>query len=218
MCSNYRPPSPRDIEEYFSVPSPGIVKLEMYPAYIGPMIRRSHNGIECVLGNFGLMPHWAKPALARSTYNARSETVASKASFRAAWSKGQHCIIPAAWIYEPNYEQGKPERWKIQRRDAKPLGIAGLWDWRPDPESPDGKLSYTMLTVNADDHSLMRCFHAPDDEKRMVVILDPSQYGAWLAADAKDSLQFMKQYAADALTAAPAPKPPRGAGKEIQAA
>jgi len=216
MCSNYRPPSPQDIEEYFRVLRPEDFKLEMYPGYVGPLIRRSKDAsaVECVLGNFGLLPHWAKPALARSTFNARCETVATKPSFRGAWSKAQHCIIPADWIYEPNYEQGKPVRWKIQRRDARPFGIAGLWDWRPDPESADGKLSFTMLTVNADDHSLMRRFHAPDDEKRMVVILDPAHYEAWLNADAQASPQYLTQFAAEALTAAPAPKPPRGAGEE----
>lgn len=213
MCSNYRPPSPRDIEAYFSAPSPGIFKLEMYPAYVGPMIRRSQNGngLECVLGNFGLMPHWAKPSLARSTYNARSETVATKASFRSAWRNSQHCIIPAAWIYEPNYESGQAVRWRIQQRNGRPFGIAGLWEWRPDAESPDGQLSYTMLTVHANDHPLMRRFHAADDEKRMVVILDPDHYSAWLHAPATESMSFMRQFPAESLSAAPAPKPPRGA-------
>lgn len=219
MCSNYRPPAPAAIEEFFQVTRPDNFTLEMYPGYVGPMIRRTQDGHqECVLGNFGLMPHWAKPTLARSTYNARSETVATKASFRAAWSKAQHCIIPAAWIYEPNYEQGRPVRWKIQRRDARPFGIAGLWDWRPEAEQPDGKLSYTMLTVNATDHPLMKRFHAPDDEKRMVVILEPQQYAAWLSADAGASMDFMRQFPAEALTAAPAPKPPRGAGEEKRVA
>ena len=31
--------------------------------------------------------------------------------------------------------------------------------------------SFTMLTINADAHPLMRRFHRPDDEKRMLVLL-----------------------------------------------
>ncbi|WP_223905490.1 SOS response-associated peptidase family protein [Rhodoferax lithotrophicus] len=38
-----------------------------------------------------------------NTYNARSETVAEKPSFRDAWRRAQHCIIPAEAIYEPDF-------------------------------------------------------------------------------------------------------------------
>jgi putative SOS response-associated peptidase YedK len=38
----------------------------------------------------------------------------------------------------------------------------------------------SMLTVNADDHPLMRHFHRPEDEKRMVVILEEADFDAWL--------------------------------------
>lgn len=61
-----------------------------------------------------------------------------------------------------------------------PFGVAGIYcPWR----HPDGRelLSFAMLTVNADDHPLMKRFHRPEDEKRMVVILDPEDYGNWLA-------------------------------------
>lgn len=40
---------------------------------------------------------------------------------------------------------------------------------------------YTMLTINANSHPLMRAFHKPTDEKRMVVILQDEQYGDWLS-------------------------------------
>jgi putative SOS response-associated peptidase YedK len=66
-----------------------------------------------VLATFGMLPHWAKPALVRSTYNARSETAAEKPSFRNAWKKGQFCIIPADVIFEPHYPSAeeRPVRW-----------------------------------------------------------------------------------------------------------
>lgn len=38
----------------------------------------------------------------------------------------------------------------------------------------------SMLTISADDHSLMRNFHRPEDEKRMVVVLDEAEFDAWL--------------------------------------
>jgi putative SOS response-associated peptidase YedK len=60
--------------------------------------------------------------------------------------------------------------------------------------------------VNADDHALMRNFHKPEDEKRMVVILREDQYDAWLSCDANAAVAFMKQYPADHLVATPDPE------------
>lgn len=57
---------------------------------------------------FGMVPHWADPKLARQTYNARTETVASKPFFSNVWKRKQFCIIPVANFFESNYETGKP--------------------------------------------------------------------------------------------------------------
>lgn len=53
-----------------------------------------------------------------------------------------------------------------------PASIAGIWEFRPQ----DLLLSFSMLTINADGHPLMQRFYKPDDEKRMLLILDPDQY------------------------------------------
>lgn len=85
--------------------------------------------------------------------------------------------LPAANFCEPNYEIGKLVRWRIERADGAPVAIAGIWEYRP----ADQLLSFSMLTINADGHTLMQRFHKPEDEKRMVMILDPEQYHGWLA-------------------------------------
>lgn len=59
--------------------------------------------------------------------------------------------------------------------------------------------SFTMLTVNADEHELFKHFHKPGDEKRMVVILHEDQYDDWLSAPAARSMDFMRQYPAQLL-------------------
>jgi putative SOS response-associated peptidase YedK len=142
---------------------------------------------------------------ARRTYNARSETVAEKPSFRDAWRLARHCIIPAEAFYEPDWRSGKAVATRISRTDGQPMGIAGLWTgWK----GPDGEVvrSMTMLTVNAADHPLMRNYHKPDDGKRMVVILPESQYSDWLTAPADRSMEFMLQYPEDRLAALPVAK------------
>jgi putative SOS response-associated peptidase YedK len=61
-----------------------------------------------------------------------------------------------------------------------------------------------MLTINADDHALMRNFHKAQDEKRMIVILPPARYNDWLQANASESGEFLQAWPADDLkTAAP---------------
>ena len=161
---------------------------------------------------FGLVPHWATDTkIARSTYNARTETVAEKPSFREAWKRGQHCIIPADAIYEPDWRSGKAIATRIERADGEPMGIAGLWSsWK----SPKGETiySYTMLTINAQDHELMRLFHKPADEKRMVVVLAPDSYKNWLEASAERSMTFMRQLPAELLVA---PQAPTTAGSQM---
>jgi putative SOS response-associated peptidase YedK len=57
-----------------------------------------------------------------------------------------------------------------------------------------------MLTINADDHPLMRNFHRPEDEKRMVVILAPDCFDAWLSAKPEQSTRFLIPYSGDQLT------------------
>jgi putative SOS response-associated peptidase YedK len=185
-------------------------KVDLWPGYTGLFIRtpaEADSGdeavpeLEAVPGVFGLVPNWANDLkLARNTYNARTETVASKPSFRDAWRQARHCIIPADAIYEPDWRSGKATPTRIARVDGHPMGIAGLWDrWK----QVDGTVvhSFTMLTINAQTHELMNRFHQPTDEKRMVVILPEAAYAEWLAAPIQESMDFMHAYPAERLVA-----------------
>lgn len=121
-------------------------------------------------------------ATSRQTYNARSETVAEKPSFRTPWRRRQFCLVPMACFFEPSYESGRAVRWSIGRRDAQSFTAGAIRDaWR----SPSGEVlhSLSMLTVNADAHPLMARFHKPGDEKRSLVIVPPTSWNDWLNAD-----------------------------------
>lgn len=212
MCAHYEGISdPKAFAEFFDASPPSTAgKLDLWPATMGAMIRRpaeADSGDEAVperegvAAMFGLVPHWATDIkIARNTYNARSETVASKPTFRDAWRKARHCIIPATAIYEPDWRSGNAVPTRIARTDGRAMGIAGIWDsWR----QPDGSWmqSYSMLTINADEHELMRNFHKPTDERRMVVILPDCAYSDWLVAPAEKSMDFMQRYPAERLVA-----------------
>lgn len=211
MCSNYIPAKADQLRQFFGVASvPADFKPETYPGYLAPIIRLADDGsgaLECVNACFGMLPPWAELKLARHTYNARSETVAGKPSFRHAYAKRQFCIIPAESFFEPNYESGKPVRWKLSQVNDAPLGLAGIWEWRPNGGPADQPLiSFSMLTINADAHPLMKRFHRPEDEKRMVVVLRPDQYQAWLTAAADEAPDYWQPCPADLLKAEAAPR------------
>lgn len=211
MCANYLPSRSKRIQQQFGVAPPlHDISKEAFPGYQAPIVRLAEDGSgerECVPACFGLVPAWADLKLSRHTYNARTETVGAKPSFRNAYRKRQFCIIPAEAIFEPNYETGHAVRWKISSSEDHDLGIAGIWDWRPNGGPDDQPLvSFSMLTINADEHPLMQRFHKPDDEKRMVVILEPDQYADWLQADPEEARTFFASYPAEKLQAVPAPK------------
>jgi putative SOS response-associated peptidase YedK len=67
-----------------------------------------------------------------------------------------------------------------------------------------------MLTINADDHPLMKRFHKPGDEKRSVVIIRPDDYEDWLSCRNTDEARsFLQLYPAQDMHAQAFPLPPR---------
>jgi putative SOS response-associated peptidase YedK len=188
------------------------IKPETYPGYLAPIMLKKQDGssFECLPAMFGMVPHWAEIKHARHTYNSRSETVAVKSTFKNAWKHGQFCIVLLSHFYEPNYESGKAVRWKIMHKSGRPFGVAGIWE-RKVKGNPDGSdlYSFSMLTINADDHILIKRFHESGHEKRMIVILEPDQYEDWLSANPEEAKTFLNQYPAELMAAEPSPVPPR---------
>lgn len=214
MCANYRPVTRMDrLLSYFGVErQPGEpTPPEIWPLGLAPFIRLHEDGSGNKViddGLFGLLPHFAKElAYGRRTYNARSETVHQLPSFKDAWATGRRCIVPAEAVFEPCYETGKAVRWRIQQPGDVAMGIAGVYRrWR----GPDGRYLWTfaMLTVNAAGHPVYQRMHAPGDEKRMVVILDPAEYDRWLQCSPQEARSFFQAWAGP-LDAAAEPLPPR---------
>lgn len=122
MCADYTPGRKEQIEACFAVRSPQLdLPPEAWPGYMAPILRSSHEAlgeVEIASAMFGMVPHWADHKLARQTYNARTETMDSKPSFRSAWKRKQFCIIPVANFLESNYETGKPVHWRVERVTA----------------------------------------------------------------------------------------------------
>jgi putative SOS response-associated peptidase YedK len=112
-------------------------------------------------------------------------------------------------FFKPNYESGLAVRWEIGMADDAPFAVAGVWrSWK----EADGSTSqaFSQITINADDHPLMRSFHEPGDEKRSLVIVPRDEYDDWLACrDPEVARSFLRPYPAELMKAWPHPQPPR---------
>lgn len=193
MCANFQPPPLEKLLAWgFAIAEDAQYKAEVFPGQVAPVVT-SADPYRIHMACFGLVPHWAAPKLARMTYNARSETVASKPSFRAAWRNGQLAAIPVQCFYEPNYETGKPIRHAIRRKDGEPFWLAGLWEQRMDDPGPT-RLSFTLLTMAAAGHPIMGRMHGPEDEKRSVVVMEGEERDDWLKASIPNRRLFIRLF------------------------
>ena len=210
MCTNFTPTrNTQWVKDTLGVDIPLEFPAESYPGFASPIVVQSHQTQRVAVGlaKFGLIPAWAKDnKIARHTYNARSETASQKPSFRSAWRNRQFGLVLCENFFEPNYESGRAVRWKIERADQQPFGIACLWDRWTDPASGELIVSFSMLTVNADEHAVMNQFHKPGDEKRTPVIISPEYHGDWLGADLADAAALMSWQNMPALAAYPCPR------------
>ena len=109
-----------------------------------------------------------------------------------------------AAFYEPDYETGKALRWKIERHDKRAFTAAAIWDFWRRPTG-EGLHSFSMLTINADDHPVMGRFHKPGDEKRSLVIVPPERRDEWLRATPEHANRILLPLPAEEFTAGPAP-------------
>lgn len=206
MCTRYITPAQGDIERHWQIGgrNPMQWARDMFPSYPGPFIRRPADAPgparELVVGQWALIPWFAKERkLKFPTCNARSEELASKASFKPPWARGQRCIIPAAAFFEPCWEGGKHVPWKFQQAGGGLWGLAGLWNAWTDPATGERIESYTMLTLNADGHPLMGRMHRPDpkrpagmQDKRSVIPIAPADVDTWLTAPLAEASSLLK--------------------------
>jgi len=211
VCTNFTPTKRSQwVRDSFGVDLPSDYPDQAFPGYAAPLVVKSHQSgrVACGLAKFGLIPAWAKDnKISRHTYNARSETVAEKPSYRTAWRQRQFGLVLVDDFYEPSYESGKAVRWKIQLASGDPFAIACLWDRWKDHQTGEVIVSFSMLTVNADEHPVMRQFHKPGDEKRTPVVMAPHLHDHWLSANTALAHELMTFTHMPELLAFPAPLP-----------
>lgn len=156
-------------------------RYNIAPMQVAPVIRQRPSGERVVhLLRWGLIPSWSKDeSIATKLINARGETVAEKASFRAAY-KSRRCVVPASAFYEWQKIPAGKQPYLIHPVRDDLFGFAGLWErWtRPDSELLD---TFTVITTSANE--TMQPVH-----DRMPVILAKADFAVWMAKDSEPGL------------------------------
>ena len=88
--------------------------------------------------------------------------------------------------------------------------MAGLWSTWTDKVTGEVVDSYTMLTMNADTHPLMRRMHKPDpklgpheQDKRSVIAIHPDDYDKWLYGPHEGARELIRLTAIEDFDASP---------------
>jgi putative SOS response-associated peptidase YedK len=169
-------------------------RYNVAPSQLVPVVKAADAGPELATMRWGLIPSWAKDAkIGYKLINARSETVASKPSFRSAF-KRRRCLIPADGFFEWKKLDTKTKQPHfIHLKDDQPFAFAGLWEIWHNPEDGEEVQSCTIITTEANE--MMKPLH-----DRMPVILAPSAYDRWLA---EPDTELLKPYTASEMIAYP---------------
>jgi putative SOS response-associated peptidase YedK len=202
MCSNFEPIKlnrAKWVEDQLNCRLPaGGWESHVFKYYQAPIVYLENGITKCELGRFGLLPSWVKTEerkqYAQNTYNARTETVEIRASYKSPWRKRNFGLVLAERFYEPLYdESGKHSKpTPIYRSDGQPTAIAAIWESYVDQDTKEVIRSFSMLTVNANAHPLMSRFHKPNDEKRSIVVIENHDFASWLNANHEEANQLIK--------------------------
>jgi len=132
-----------------------------------------------MLVRWGFLPHFVKePKEFPLIFNARSETLLTKVSFKAAFRR-RRCLFIADAFYEWRRDptaKGKAGRPYLFRRcDGAPLGLAGLWEtWT----GPNGEEQDTACIITTAANGASAAIH-----DRLPATLEPDALDLWLDPD-----------------------------------
>ncbi|KAG9150715.1 hypothetical protein Leryth_002890 [Lithospermum erythrorhizon] len=142
------------------------------PGFNVPVVRRDDSqakgeeeGVVLHCMKWGLVPSFTKKTDKPDHYkmfNARSETIREKASFRRLIPNSR-CLVSVEGFYEWKKDGSKKQPYYIHFKDGKPLVFAALYDsWK----NAEGEVLYTFTILTTSSSSSLQWLH-----DRMPVIL-----------------------------------------------
>jgi putative SOS response-associated peptidase YedK len=148
------------------------------------------------LMTWGLIPYWVKDeesakSIRMKTFNARSETLDEKPSFRNPL-RTKRCMVLVNGFYEWQHIGKEKIPYFIRLKEDIPFALAGLYDnWL---NKITGELINTFTIITTPANPMMEIIH--NTKKRMPAILSPSGEKEWLNLEYGGSKlsEFLKPY------------------------
>lgn len=132
------------------------------------------------LFKWGLIPSGIKDKkeaeqIRLKTFNSRSESIDSKASFSNSF-KNKRCIIPVKGFFEWQHTEGKKIPWYIYHSSDEIISLAGIYDqW---VNSATGEIYNTFSIITTTSNDLLSVIH--NSAKRMPAVLEREEEEKWI--------------------------------------
>ena len=219
MCGRYASTlSGEELGRYFATDE--IADVELKPSWnIAPtqqvpvvLEKRDDRARLLTTARWSLVPPFADSlTLKFPTFNARSETVCEKASFRSAVVH-QRAILPADAYYEWHTEGKVKTPFAVTPAEGL-LAFAGIYSWWRESPASDWVLTATILTMAAPEP--IAWLH-----DRTPVVLEEDDWAWWLNRDTNADQAFVDEAVARSIPVASALQayevnPVRGDGPEL---
>lgn len=183
MCGRFAlTTTPRDVEEVFDTmevedfpPRFNIAPTQPILMVTGGVARPNGSNLpvrRTMLVRWGLIPSWAKnPKDIPPLINARGETAAEKASFRAAM-RHRRTLVPASGFYEWRREgKGRAQPFWVRPRDGSLIAFAGLMETWSEPGGSE--IDTGAIVTTAANSDLAPIHH------RMPVVIRREDFSRW---------------------------------------
>ncbi len=146
------------------------------------------------LARWGFLPGFVKDVQKFPLIiNARAETLAEKASFRAALRR-RRCLVPVdCWFEWRANMRGPKTPFLFRRSGGGPMAFAGLWETFTDPSG--GEIDTACIVTTMANGATMAI------HDRMPALIEPEDFDAWLEPDETrpPPLTLLKPAADDAI-------------------
>ncbi len=145
---------------------------------------------------WGFIPSWIKEeesaaSIRKKTFNARSETLAEKPSFRGSL-RSKRCMVLINGFYEWQDRGGLKQPFFIRLKNEQPFALAGLYDKWLNRSTGEILNTFTIITTKAN-HMIGKIHNT---KKRMPVILPEGIEKSWIDPGLSQSgaLEFLKPF------------------------
>ncbi|MBK9732487.1 MAG: SOS response-associated peptidase [Chitinophagaceae bacterium] len=139
-------------------------------------------------GRFGLVSSWNKKLSdAKSTFNARNDSITIKPTWKGLWKNKQRCLVQTSGFYETDKKTKQKYFFTVKGTDAFYYG--GLYNWWTNPENADKLLTYAIITTEP--NALVMDYH-----NRMPWIIDQDIQDNWMNPqfNPEELLKMMNPY------------------------